>query len=293
MLALFYPLFFGMIVGDIGYGLIMLALVVWLRVKFKENPGVQVATSILGPAATSVVVFGFIYGEFFGDIFGTKMMNIIHPIFINGTQIFPFERTKPEMLITFLIITLIIGFVQVALGLALGVYNGIKTKHWSHVYEKGGILAFVVGFISLILLVVFGTVISAHIGSIGAYIVQAVAALVLFVGLVYAVRGGQVLGVIESIGAIADIASYLRIMAVGLAGAIFAEAVNGIAVKMGNPILGLAVAIPLQALNFVLAAFSPNIHAIRLNFLEFFKKFYEPGTKDYKPFQKTGGENKA
>ncbi len=62
MLAIFYPLFFGMIVGDIGYGLVMLGTVMWLRMKFKDNDGVQLATAILGPAATSVIIFGFIYG---------------------------------------------------------------------------------------------------------------------------------------------------------------------------------------------------------------------------------------
>ena len=82
-------------------------------------------------------------------------------------------------------------------------------------------------------------------------------------------------------------------MAVGLAGAIFANATNGIAASVGNPVLGLVIAIPLQALGFVIAAFSPNIHAVRLNFLEFFGKFYESGNKEYKPFQKTGGETKA
>jgi V/A-type H+-transporting ATPase subunit I len=82
-------------------------------------------------------------------------------------------------------------------------------------------------------------------------------------------------------------------MAVGLAGAIFANAVNGIAAKMGNPVLGILVAAPLQALNFVIAAFSPNIHAVRLNFLEFFGNFYETGSKEYSPFHKTGGEKRA
>ncbi len=68
MLFFFYPLFFGMIVGDLGYGLIMLGIVVWLRLKFKDNPVVQLATSILGPAATAVCVFGVVYAEFFGDL---------------------------------------------------------------------------------------------------------------------------------------------------------------------------------------------------------------------------------
>ena len=306
MLAIFYPLFFGMIVGDIGYGLVMLGTVMWLRMKFKDNNGVQLATSILGPAATSVIIFGFIYGEFFGNLLGPKFANVIQPIWsLSGSYgwgypvpagahiIMPFERTQQEMLMTFLIIALAIGAFQVLLGLALGVYNGIKTKHWSHVYEKGGMIAFVVGFAGLVLMIVFGAVLTANIGTTGAYVLQAIAALVLFLGFAFAIKGGGIVGAIESIGALSNIASYLRIMAVGLAGAIFAEAVNEIAASMGNPILGLIIAIPLQMLNFVICAFSPNIHAVRLNFLEFFGKFYEPGSKEYKPFQKTGGEKRA
>lgn len=306
MLAFFYPLFFGMIVGDIGYGLVMLGTVIWLRMKFKENNGVQMATAILGPAATWVVIFGFIYGEFFGNLLGPAFTNAIIPIWhgANGygvgypvpagaAIILPFERTKPEMLMTFLIIAIAIGFIQVMLGLALGVYNGIKTKHWSHVYEKGGIIAFVLGFTALILMFVFGSLLTKNYGSTAAYALQAVAALLLFIGLAFAVKGGGMIGGIETVLSLSHIASYLRIMAVGLAGAIFAEAVNKIAASMGNPVLGLIIAIPLQVLNFVICAFSPSIHAIRLNFLEFFGNFYETGSKDYKPFQKTGGEKSA
>ena len=306
MLAIFYPLFFGMIVGDIGYGLIMLGTVIWLRMKFRENAGVQLATAILGPAATSVIVFGFVYGEFFGNLLGPKFADVIIPIWsVNGSYgagypvpagarvLLPFERTQQEMLMTFLIIALALGAFQVLLGLALGVYNGIKTKHWSHVYEKGGMIGFVVGFAALVLMIIFGAVLTANIGSTGAYVLQAVAALILFLGFGFAIKGGGIVGAIESVGALSNIASYLRIMAVGLAGAIFAEAVNEIAASMGNPILGLIIAIPLQMLNFVICAFSPNIHAVRLNFLEFFGKFYESGSKEYKPFQKTGGEKRA
>ena len=302
MLALFYPLFFGMIVGDIGYGLIMLGTVIWLRMKFKENSGVQLATAILGPAATSVVIFGFVFGEFFGNLLGPKFANMIQPIWaLNGSYGFgaapagahvllPFERTSTEMLIPFLIIAIVIGLVQVLLGLLLGVYNGIKTKHWAHVYEKGGIVTFVIGFVVLILMVVFGAVLTAKVGTTVSYVLQAAAALVLFIGLYFAIKGGSINGGIESILALTHIASYLRIMAVGLAGAIFAQAVNGIATSMGNPVVGLILAVPLQILNFVICAFTPTIHAIRLNFLEFFGGFFETSSKEYKPFHKTGGE---
>lgn len=299
MLAFFYPLFFGMIVGDIGYGLIMLVTVIWLRVKFKENKGVQMATSVLGPAATMAVVFGFIYGEFFGNLLGKHFLNLIVPIYMlpgggfrfggeveGATQVLPFMRE--EMVIIFLIAAIAVGVVQVLLGLSIGVYNGIRTKHKKHVIEKGGILAFVVGFIALILGVVFATTLQS-----AAVWVQAIGGLALFLGLAFAIKGGQVMGVIESLEALTKIASYLRIMAVGLAGAIFANAANEIAQSMGSWVIGLLVAIPLQALNFVIAAFSPNIHAVRLNFLEFFGRFYETGEKVYRPFHKTGGEKSA
>ena len=306
MLALFYPLFFGMIVGDIGYGLIMLGTVMWLRMKYFDNRNVQMATSVLGPASTSVIIFGVIYGELFGNLLGPQFANVIQPIWsgaggygvgfpipAGATVLLPFERTQPQMLMSFLIIAIVIGFVQVVLGLALGIYNGVKTKHWSHVYEKSGIIAFILGFTALILMFVFGSLLTRNVGTTGAYVLQASAALVLFLGLSFAVKGGGIVGGIESILSISHIASYLRIMAVGLAGAIFAEAVNKIAASMGNPVLGLVIAIPLQALNFIICAFSPTIHAVRLNFLEFFGGFYETGSKEYEPFHKTGGEKSA
>lgn len=298
MLALFYPLFFGMIVGDIGYGAIMLGTVMWLRSKFKDNGGVQMATAILGPAATMVILFGFLYGEFFGNLLGPSFMNLIVPVYsLNGslgfgavpegaTQLLPFAREHDMMV--FLVAAIAVGVVQVMLGLILGVYNGVRTKHWKHVWEKSGIIAFVVGFIALILAVVFASALQSM-----ALWIQAVAGLALFLGLVFAIKGGGMMGAIESIEALTKIASYLRIMAVGLAGAIFANATNEIAAGMGSPIIGILVAIPLQSLNFIIAAFSPNIHAVRLNFLEFFGRFYETGSKTYQPFQKTRGEKGA
>ena len=157
-----------MIVGDIGYGLVMLGTVMWLRMKYKDNDGVQLATSILGPAATRVIIFGFIYGEFFGNLLGPKFGNVIQPIWtLAGSSGFGYPVPAGAVISAVRAHTASqmldavpdhrdrsSGFFQVLLGLALGVYNGIKTKHWSHVYEKGGIFAFVVGFVALVLMVV-------------------------------------------------------------------------------------------------------------------------------------------
>jgi V/A-type H+-transporting ATPase subunit I len=121
----------------------------------------------------------------------------------------------------------------------------------------------------------------------GSIWVLSIFAVLAFAGFIYAIRGGGIMGVIEILESASGMTSYIRIMAVGLAGAIFADAVNSIVAKMaGNPpspggiIGGIAIGIALHGLNFVIAAFSPTIHALRLNFVEFFMRFNETGTKE-------------
>jgi V/A-type H+-transporting ATPase subunit I len=105
------------------------------------------------------------------------------------------------------------------------------------------------------------------------------------------------MGVIETLEAFTGMASYIRIMAVGLAGAIFADAINEIVAEMASTpamaVLAVLIGVVLHSLNFIIAAFSPAIHAMRLNFLEFFRGFYEAGGMQYSPFTKTGGEEGA
>jgi V/A-type H+-transporting ATPase subunit I len=281
ILAVFYPVIFGMIVGDIGYGGVMLALVLWLRLKNKDNPGIQMATGVLGPATTMAVVWGFIYGEFFGNLLVPYWIPIT---IIPGVLSLPIHRVATSLALFMIGLSLFMGLVQVVFGLVLGIVNGVRTKHMSHVYEKGGMLGFLGGLImfGLMLIPVLEPAknVIAIIGGIG-----------VFGGLFYALKGGKAAGLVESISLITSVASYIRIMALGLAGAIFADAVNSLAAKLG--LVGIIVGLLLHSVNILISAFSPNIHAIRLNLLEFFGKFYEPSTEPYKPFHKTGGEKSA
>ena len=288
-LFIFYPLFFGMIVGDMGYGVIMLGIVIWLRMKFSENDGIQLATSILGPAATMVVAFGFIYGEMFGDLPLRLGWVVLDPV-THASSWFGVIPTfhRVALVQTFMYIAIAVGAVHVMFGLLMGVINAVRTKQRKHLYEKGGILAFLIG---VMLAVGIGVVA----GDFGAWALwgQIAFATVAFGGFIFAVRGGGVMGVVETVESVAHMASYIRIMAVGLAGAIFADAVNQIVAGVANPVLGAIIAILLHSLNFIIAAFSPTIHALRLNFLEFFGKFYETGNQQYEPFTKTGGGKSA
>jgi V/A-type H+-transporting ATPase subunit I len=288
MLMVFYPLFFGMIVGDIGYGLIMLGIVFWLRLRNRDNELMQVATSVLGPAATMVVAFGFIYAEFFGDLLGAHYLDWIRHTSVLGLTL-PFDRV--HLVVPFMLVAIGVGVIHVMFGLVVGVINAIRTKSKHHLWEKAGILAFILGVgfaVALSLPLVTEQFGNWALGG------QTVFALIAFGGFVFALRGGKVMGAIELIESVAHMASYIRIMAVGLAGAIFADAVNRIVAGMVDvPVLAVTVAVVLHSLNFVIASFSPTIHALRLNFLEFFGKFYETGGRQYEPFTKTGGEYRA
>ncbi|MDO8964690.1 MAG: V-type ATPase 116kDa subunit family protein [Coriobacteriia bacterium] len=283
MLFVFYPVFFGMIVGDIGYGLIMLGIVLWMRFRYKENETIQLATSVLGPASTMVVAFGFLYAEFFGNWLYVNKWIIPIPL---GPMELPFERVV--LVQEFMYLAVAVGVLQILLGLAFGIVNAVRTKNKHHLFEKGGILTFLLGvFIAL--------GIGAATSFFGSWTIwgQGLFALVALSGFIFAVRGGGVMGVVETVESVTHIASYIRIMAVGLAGAIFADAVNSMMQKSGNIVAAVLIGIFLHGLNFIIAAFSPTIHALRLNFLEFFGKFYETGTKEYSPFHKTGGERQA
>jgi V/A-type H+-transporting ATPase subunit I len=278
--ALSYPLIFGMIVGDIGYGAIMLAIILWMRFKFKDNAGVQLATSILGPAATSATLFGFFYGEFFGGTLWEA--GAIVPIKIFGFTL-PYNREHDVMPLIWMALGL--GVLQILFGLILGAVNAFRMKHKKHAYTKTALAGFIAG---AIVYVAAGMLLSPELKPA----VQILGAMILLAGVIASIVFAGIMGLVETLETVSNIASYIRIMAVGLSDAVFASAINKMADTMPLPVT-IIVLVLMHGLHLVLAAFTPTIHALRLNFLEFFGKFYEATKNEYKPFQKTGGEKSA
>ncbi len=303
MLFIFFPIIYGMIVGDAGYGAVMLTVVIWLRRKFKENEMVQVATSILGPATTMVIVFGLAYGEVFGDVpyrfdWVYSVTGSSFPWLADGTYAWfgflpVFHRVKEIM--PFLIIAIAAGVLHVSIGLFVGVINAVRTKSKKHLQEKGGILVLLVALLAIVGLLTQGA--ADILGETGQAYAQGGVALIAAAGFIFALKGGGIMGAVETLETFIHIASYIRIMAVGLAGALFADAINAIMVILspegGISIVAILMGVVLHSLHVLMAAFSPMIHALRLNLLEFFGKFYETGSQPYSPFTKTGGEESA
>jgi V/A-type H+-transporting ATPase subunit I len=280
LLAIFYPIMFGLIVGDIAYGIIMLIIVLYLRRKYAGNQGIQIGTSIFLPAAVMAIPFGFMFAEFFG-----AEIDFGFTIPIPFTDlVLPFHRTNPDYVGAYMVFVLGIGFIHLSLGFVLGILNAVRTRHLKHAFSKAGLLSVLMG----LLFVAMGFALTAV-----QPLMQAIAAIAILGGVFVTLKfAGPVMGFIEVLEIVSNVASYIRLMAVGLAGAIFAVAANELAVDAGW-VLGGLIGLVMHSLNIVIAVISPNIHALRLNLLEFFNKFYEPGSEEYRPFRKTRGEKSA
>ncbi|UCH60027.1 MAG: hypothetical protein JSV61_00730 [Anaerolineales bacterium] len=267
LMALFLPIFFGMILGDVGYGLLLLLISLGLTRKLNSGVARDVLI-ILAIGAGWSILFGFLYGEAFGTL-GEQL----------GMHALWFERASAEHLAGLLVMTLAVGAIHLTLGLILGVWEAYKEKNRTHLLDRGGML---VGLMGLFLIV---AVLTDFLPS--SLMTPAIALLILGIVLMGASLGwlGILMGPIEFIGLIGNILSYLRIAAIGLASVYLAKVANDIAGMAGNLIVGIIIALLIHALNLVLGAFSPTIHSLRLHYVEFFRKFYESGGRPYQPFK--------
>ncbi len=275
VLAIFFPLFFGLMIGDVGYGLIMLAFGL---VALKKLSGIAFARSLatmLVISSVPAIIFGFFYGEFFGDF--AELMGWLHPVHLLGIT-----WNRAEAIVPMLILAITVGVIHVFLGLAIGIRNAIILKSRHHLAERLGMILMITAII-LALVSVSGAGPALAIYGAGAFMAC---------GLPLILYGAGPFGAIEVMGTVGNILSYARLMALGMASVILAIVANTLAGAFGIAIIGILVAVLLHTINIALGMFSPSIHAIRLHLVEFFSKFYEGGGIPYRPFAKPSAPDK-
>jgi V/A-type H+-transporting ATPase subunit I len=268
LMALFFPLFFGMILGDVAYGLILLLLMVYWHGRLKTRPMLQALNEALLMASIWSIIFGFLFGEFFGT-FGEEIG--LHPLW--------FDRSHNVQ--GLFLLTIGLGAGHVVLGLALGLWAGLRQHNRHVILEKGAM------FLALIAIFLVVGTLSDYLPQ--GFFTPAIALLVIGLAiLIYSLgKLGLLLGPLELLSTIGNILSYLRIAAIGLSSVYLAQVANELAGLPGNLLVGLIIAALFHGLNLVLGTFSPTIQSLRLHYVEFFGKFYQGGGTPFKPFQRS------
>jgi len=262
-LAVTFPLFFGMIMGDVGHA--MLLGLVGMAVARIPGGGAMAAdgSSILYRMAAVSALFGLVYGEFFGDLWGK--LGLYEPLF---------DRKHGAG--SMLAVVIFIGFFHVAAGAALGVVNNWRKRAWREGMEK------VADILLLISLFWFGA--QASQGPVSSQAGWALAA-ALFIKLA---AGWSLKSALEAPKLISNVLSYSRLMALGLASVAMADLANGLITGPGWWFGGIVTGVAFHILNFVIGVVSPAIQTSRLHYVEFFSQFFEPAGRRYKPLAGSG-----
>jgi len=262
-IGLFFPLFFGMILGDIGYGAILMVISLLLVFTAKKKNVIDVG-KILFVCACYTVVFGFLYGEFFGTV-GKHLFNL-KPLYID----------RHESIVPMLYFALAVGTVHVCLGLFLGFLTALRRKKKKEaVFKLASILMI---FCLVVLLIDFLVPQLSFPGKPLLGLLLVIVAVSFFCG--------GLLAPLELFKTVGNIISYARIMAIGLTSVLLAYVANRLAGSTGSLLLGALTAVLLHTFNILLGIFAPTIHSLRLHYVEFFSKFIEPGGRQFKPLEK-------
>jgi V/A-type H+-transporting ATPase subunit I len=298
-LSIVFPLFFGLILGDVGYGLILLAMCLVLRKYLKGEEGTQLLV-VLRNASISSIIFGLLFGEFLGfalpwrPVIFSRHLNIGAHATGHGPQI-------PELMI----LAIWIGLLHITLGRVFGMINHARQDHGAHrtkaVMANFGWLLVMWG----IMVMIWSIVQMPYMPDLTKFppvimnlnIAAIVGAVMLVTGVLFIARDSG-LELVELPTIISHVLSYSRIVAVGLSSVAIAMVVNYISIGMLiEPqlenitvtgvlfiILGVAVFLIGQALNLALGILGSGLHSVRLHYVEFFTKFYKGGGKKYNPF---------
>ena len=312
------PLIYGLILGDFGYGFVIVLLALWLRsLPFAKEPMGKNATTVLMSMGLWCMFWGFLFAEGFGFVWdGTGHVmgnaspligfydwtydNIHFPAFVADTlgmshTYIPFHRAS-SALTDYVLLSVYIGALHLFIGFIIGFFNVMKAHGIvAAFFEKGswmmillGGFFHIYGYMNKDNEVLAATVPALiMLAGVGLLII----ALAIFEGFGWA--GGVIMGPIETFGLLANTLSYLRIMAVGVAGVKIAEIGNdmGFASMTDAVSAGDYVMVPLffllwigvQVFAIALGLLSPSIHAARLHFVEWMGKFYDGSGRAYSP----------
>ncbi len=267
-LWLFFPIYFGFMLGDVGFGLLMLVGLLFLKWKFESSNVVKDIVNVYMWCVFFTILFGFLYGEFFGEVFAKA--GILKPIV---------HRIHDVNLI--LALGIGAGALQVFLGYILGIWKGIRLKDRHHAlfdfFNLLGVYSLFLFGLHFLEIVKFPPIVANIL--IALFVLSAIA--------VTKLHG--IVAPMELVSSVGHIISFARLSAVAIASAILANLPEMFFHMLGGQVfVGIFVGLLAYMLAFILGVMDPTIQGVRLQFVEFFIKFFESTDRTFKPLQKGG-----
>ena len=281
----FFALFFGIMFADMAYGLLMFIVGLGALKLMKPKGTIKNMMGLLVQCGISTFVIGFLTGGFFGDavsvvggIFGKDWTLV--PTFGTiriGEAIaidLPLNLLEGNNPLYVLILAMAIGVIHLAFAVGIGVYLKIKDKDWLGVAAD---LSWWVIFAGIAVMILAKNNILLYVG----IAIMVISAFLQGKGL------GRLTGIFGAVyngltGYLGDILSYSRLMALMLAGSVIASVFNQLG-SLGGIFLFIPVFLIGHVLNFALNLIGCFVHTMRLQFLEFFGKWYRDGGKPFRP----------
>lgn len=274
LMSFFFILFYGIMMADMGYGLVMILISLIVIKKSRPNgPTMRNMMPLMGYCGVSTFIMGALTGGFFGD-FIPQLLKIINPA---STFTMPALFNPLDDAVTALVGSLVLGVIHIFFGMGVSVSMKVKRGQVMDALcnEGAWYLVFALGA-------------AAYLTKNMIFAWAILVLLVLTQGYGKKGIGGKLMGIFGSLysnitGYFSDILSYSRLMALMLAGAVIAQVFNTIGALTGNVVGFFIISMLGNALNFALNLLGCYVHDMRLQCLEFFNRFYEDGGKPFTP----------
>ena len=285
--ALFYAVFFGMMLSDAGYGILMAVGCFVALKKFDLEGMTYKMVKMFFYCGISTTIWGALFGGWFGDIVPVFTRTFLG----KEVAVSPLWFNPLDDPMKLLILSLALGVVHIFIGMGIKAYMQIKEGKWlDAICDEGFWYVTIIGLIAWL----GGGTISDSLTTVGMYMSIIGGAGLLLTGGRHNKGFGKITGGLSNIYNItsymSDILSYARLLALGLATGVIAQVVNTMGTLFGGGIGGL-IALTIiflfgHTLNLAINALGAFIHASRLQYVEFFGKFYEDGGEPFDPFRR-------
>lgn len=278
-MAPFFFIFFGMMVSDAAYGMILALTALWALRQLKQDGFLKQLFVLVLYCGISTMIWGILFGSWFGDIVpAVSKMLTGTPVTVPPLLVDPLKQPMEVLGLSFAL-----GGIQILAGLWLSALRKIQTKKWlDAILDEGLWFLILIGLVLALLKLPWGLQI-AETGAVG---------VILTAGRneknpVKRLLSG-VLSLYKVTGYLSDVLSYSRLLALGLASGVIASVINSMGTIGGKSLGGIIALILIflvgHAFNLAINLVGAYVHASRLQYVEFFSKFYEGGGRPFSPF---------